>query len=183
MSLPCTQAATGFGPIAPVTMTTAITLASPPASSFPYALITAANTLANTGVGSAHSGATGTVTLQSVIPVVAPAQVWPDLQSVYCASKNLCFAVGGFSGLAMPRVDTITAAATLPLSTAGALGTYATVLRSINGGTAWSVRCTPVPAGAPICPLVFPCLGRLQRPQLIGAVCACSTSRCRPARW
>ena len=53
-----------------------------------------------------------------------------SLNSVFCATKSLCFAAGGFMGLS-----------SLPNPTTGAfVYTYGTILVSVNGGTFWNVR-------------------------------------------
>lgn len=71
-------------------------------------------------------------------PGVTPAA--PSLNNVFCASKGLCFAVGGY-GPSLPQVAaTATPNTPLPFGSPGSIGTYGTVLYSVNGGTFWNVR-------------------------------------------
>ena len=60
----------------------------------------------------------------------APTGIWPSLSGVRCASKNLCFAVGGYPG----------GAALSGFGKPNAVGTFGTVLRSVNAGGFWSAR-------------------------------------------
>jgi len=77
-------------------------------------------------------------------PAVTPAA--PSLNNVFCASKGLCFAVGGY-GPSLPIVTAPTAAYTpLGYGAAGSVGTYGTVLASTNGGTFWNYATLPLPA-------------------------------------
>jgi len=83
----------------------------------------------------------------------------PDLTSVFCASKNLCFAAGGF----MPLPSTAPGATTAgTINTGIASGTqivasdlpsWGQILRSTNGGTYWTY--TPLPMNympsSPLC--------------------------------
>jgi len=96
--------------------------------------------------------------------------VAPDLYSVYCVSKALCFAAGGYSSPILPVATTYGAAYSLGnygsnylgsgyvnisaylgpgganplLSTAASLPTAGSIYTSTNGGTYWKVL--PVPA-------------------------------------
>ena len=112
-----TQLATGFRNVAPAATTNTLVA---PGSPFPLTLITAANNLANAGTTIANAAGI--------------AGIWPDLYSVYCASKTLCFAAGGY-----PAFPTLAPPA-VPTQLVNGLPTFGQVLRSVNGGTAWSVR-------------------------------------------
>jgi len=82
------------------------------------------------------------VNINSGVQTSAPA---PDLTSVFCASKNLCFAAGGF----MPVASTPATSTTLASINTGSnvlasdLPSWGQILRSTNGGTYWSYTQLP----------------------------------------
>jgi len=124
------QVVTGFGPVPTWSTTTAPTLAAP--VSYPNFAPGASTltTLALTGITSFNSQ-----------PL--------SLNSVFCATKSLCFAVGGF----------ISGYPTSPLSIVQAnIYTYGTVLVSTNGGTFWNF------ASMPLVPYANPATGATMGP-------------------
>jgi hypothetical protein len=65
--------------------------------------------------------------------------IWPDIFNVYCASRTLCFAAGGYSGNPLSST-TLTAIN----NQVGGYDTYGQILRSVNGGTYWSWTALPL---------------------------------------
>lgn len=86
----------------------------------------------------------------------------PDLMSVHCTSRSLCFAAGGYFARATAASQTrrqgalaavgttaiIGAVATAPFIVPGSLPVAGAILRSTNGGTMWSYVIIPPMIGA-----------------------------------
>ena len=118
----------------------------------------------NTGLTLALT-TTGAYFLQPLINVNNGVQTTgpvPDLTSVFCASKNLCFAAGGFMPLPSAGTATaITSPPTVGIATintgssvlASDLPSYGQILRSTNGGTYWSYTSLPLNymPSSPVC--------------------------------
>ena len=115
------QVVTGFGPVPTWSTTTAPTLAAP--VSYP---------------NFAPGASTSTTLLLSGITSYNSQPL--SLNSVFCATKSLCFAVGGFISGYPSQLSIVQAN----------IYTYGTVLVSTNGGTFWNVR-----SHLPHCPSIW----------------------------